>query len=107
MEYTVETLTKLVLNYEMGDDKSTHVQTKFSLNVVGECVDRSEFLDEEELPTSGGSIAATECLIQGLVGNIHYAHQKAYRDSAEHLRYIISRLEEGFIAPANIGKDFI
>jgi len=35
-------------------------------------------------------------------GNIHMAHEKGFRDSAEHLRWIISELERGFVTVANV-----
>lgn len=41
-------------------------------------------------------------LVQGLIGNIHLAHEKGFRDSAEHLRWIISELERGFIEVTNV-----
>lgn len=43
-----------------------------------------------------GLKAQTQGLIQGLIANIHYAHQMGLWDSAEHLRYIIDNLERGF-----------
>lgn len=44
----------------------------------------------------------SEVLVQGLIGNIHLAHEKGFRDSAEHLRWIISELERGFIEVTNV-----
>lgn len=43
-----------------------------------------------------GLKAQTQGLIQGLIANIHFAHQREYWDSVEHLRYIIENLEKGF-----------
>jgi len=50
--------------------------------------------------TDQGVKAVTDGLIQGLVANIHYAHQTGIRQSAEHLRHIIAELERGFSFPA-------
>ncbi|MEL6835225.1 MAG: hypothetical protein AAFP77_19655 [Bacteroidota bacterium] len=48
------------------------------------------------LVNQAGMKVQTQGLIQGLVANIHWAHQMGYWDSAEHLRYIIENLERGF-----------
>lgn len=58
---------------------------------------QDEYNDRRGLPTKAGSHALTNAFVQGLVGNIHHAHQKGFKDSAEHLRYIIAELERGFI----------
>jgi hypothetical protein len=57
------------------------------------------------MPNKEGCKAITETLIQGIIANIHFAHQKNYRDSAEHLRDIIKKLEEGFIDIVEIEND--
>ncbi len=57
---------------------------------------------EQGLPTRDGSQVLSNVLIQGLVANIHMAHEKGFRDSAEHLRWIISELERGFVTVANV-----
>ena len=43
-----------------------------------------------------GMKVQTQGLVQGLIANIHWAHQNGYWDSAAHLRYIIENLENGF-----------
>lgn len=48
-----------------------------------------------------GSVWYTEAAIAGLVANIHLAHQKGWRDSAEHLRHIMEMLQEGFAQVMN------
>lgn len=63
--------------------------------------------DENGLVNKDGMKVQTQGLIQGLVANIHWAHQNGYWDSAEHLRYIIEYLEKGFSsagAEATTGK---
>lgn len=57
---------------------------------------------EGDHPNSLGVQAITSTLVQGLVANIHGAHQHGTRDSAEHLRYIISELERGFAARVTV-----
>ena len=73
------------------------VQAKFNL-IVCERLDRSKYLDENDLPTSHGSKSITNVLVHGLIGNIHQAHQRGQWNDAEHMRYIISELERGFVA---------
>ena len=59
------------------------------------------------LVNQAGMKVQTQGLIQGLVANIHWAHQMGYWDSAEHLRYVIEYLEKGFAqanTEATVGK---
>lgn len=82
---------------------SKHVATDFNLDVSKE-LDRSMYLDKEGLPTEAGSKALSNVLVQGLIGNIELAHRKGFRDSVEHLKWIISELERGFIEITNFEK---
>lgn len=100
MEFTFIGECHLTLEYKKGDEVSSHVSTDFNLD-VSEGVDKSAYLGADGLPTQEGSKVLTKVFIQGLVGNIHAAHQMKHWDSAEHLRYIISELERGFIQIAN------
>lgn len=61
-------------------------------------LDESAYYDEEGRPNPRGVQAISSTLIQGLLANIHGAHQNLTRDSAEHLRYVIGELERGFVA---------
>lgn len=97
MRYKITGIVTVTADYTPGDHKSTHVCTDFRLE-VSKHLDQSQYNDKKGLPTKGGSHALTQAFVQGLVGNIHHAHQKGFRDSAEHLRYIISELERGFAA---------
>lgn len=57
--------------------------------------------------TKQGEHAATEALVQGLIANIHSAHQAGHWKSHEHLQRIIRSLEEGFaFAGAEAGTGF-
>jgi hypothetical protein len=100
MEFNFEAKVVLTLEYKKGASTSTHVATSFNL-IVPPPLDKSVYLDAHDLPTKEGSNALTNTLVQGLVGNIHLAHDNGYRDSAEHLRYIIAELEKGFAAVAH------
>lgn len=53
--------------------------------------------DDNGLVNKEGMKIQTQGLIQGLIANIHFAHQNNMWDSAEHLRYVIQYLEKGFI----------
>lgn len=96
MRFTVTGIVKVTADYSQGDTKSTHVATDFRLE-VSKNMKQDEYSDRRGLPTKAGSHALTNAFVQGLVGNIHMAHQKGFKDSAEHLRYIIAELERGFI----------
>lgn len=103
MEFEIEGRCVVKLAHKEGEKTSAHVATDFNLD-VSKNLDRSQYLDKEDLPTAAGTKALTQCFVQGLVGNIHNAHQKGYWDSAEHLRYIISELERGFVQVATTYK---
>lgn len=100
MEFSFEARVVLTLEHEKGSTASKHVATDFNLYLGGP-LDKKQYLDNQDLPTEVGSKALSNVLIQGLVGNIHMAHEKGFRDSAEHLRWIISELERGFVS---VGK---
>lgn len=101
MEFSFEATVVLTLEHKKGYVFSRHVSTDFNLD-VSENLNKKEYLNEKDLPTEKGSQVLTNVLIQGLIGNIHMAHQKGYRDSAEHLRFIIAELERGFLQVANV-----
>lgn len=103
MRYKITGIVTVTADYEQGGTKSTHVATDFRLE-VSKHLAQAQYNDRRGLPTKGGSHALTQAFVQGLVGNIHHAHQKGYRDSAEHLRYIIAELERGFINVATAGE---
>jgi hypothetical protein len=101
MEFSFEAKVVLTLEHKKGAETSKHVSTDFNLKVIGP-LQRNQYLDAEDLPTEAGSKVLSNVLVQGLVGNIHMAHEKGFRDSAEHLRWIISELERGFVTVANV-----
>lgn len=103
MEINFEARVGLILDHIEGTGKTKLNSTKFNL-LVDENLDKSRYIDEEELPNKEGSIVVTTILVHGLIGNIHMAHEKGYRDSAEHLRWIIGELEKGFASVAEVKK---
>lgn len=103
MNYTITGIVKVTANYTNGAASSTHVATDFRLE-VSKYLQQDEYNDKRGLPTKEGSHALTNAFVQGLIGNIHHAHQKGFKDSAEHLRYIIEQLERGFIAIAETSE---
>lgn len=103
MQYSLTAIVKIRLGHVPGSTNSQHEGTDLRLE-VSKNLDQQQYNDKRGLPTAKGSQALTLALVQGLVGNIHAAHQKGYRDSAEHLRHIISELERGFIKVATAGE---
>lgn len=103
MIFSFEARVVLTLDYIKEIDKSEHVSTDFNLD-IGNNLDKSSYLDSEGLLTKDGSNVLSNVLIQGLIGNIHLAHQKEFRDSAEHLKWIVAELERGFIEQVEIEK---
>lgn len=96
MEFELEAKVVLALNHRRGEDTSQHVSTDYNL-IVKEVSLKSQFLTREGLPTKEGVNAVTQCFVQGLVANMHYADKMGYRKEADHLRYIIAELENGFM----------
>lgn len=74
--------------------------TEFTLH-VSRNMDREAYLKDGK-PTKDGCHALTNIFVQGLLGNLHFAHQEGLRDSAEHLRYIMSELDRGFVRLAKV-----
>lgn len=96
MQFSITGIVKLTLDHAQGATTSRHVATDFRIE-ASKNLKQDEYNDKRGLPTKTGSHALTNAFVQGLVGNIHHAHQKGFRDSAEHLRYIIGELERGFV----------
>lgn len=100
MIFKIEGRSVLTLEHKKGDKTSSYVKTDFNLEVSKE-LDRNQYLDKEDFPTAVGSKALTQAFVQGLVGNIHHAHQKGHWNDAEHIRYIIAELKRGFVQIAD------
>jgi hypothetical protein len=98
-----EVKTVLTVDYNTTKKMFSHVSTEFNL-IPASNVNEDSFLDEDGLPNAFGADVVTNVLVQGLVGNIHTCHQLGYRDSAEHLRFIISELERGFVEVVKVSK---
>jgi hypothetical protein len=94
MEFTFEGRCILTLDHKQDEKTSKHVSTAFNL-AVSKNLDRSQYIGENGLPTKDGSMALTNVFCSALVGNIHQAEQNGFIGRAEHLRYIIKKLEEG------------
>lgn len=103
MEFSITGISKVTMEHKKGEPKSTHVATDMRLE-ISEGMDRKMYLDENDLPTQTAIKHLTQSFIQGLVCNIHMAHQKGWWDSAEHIRYIISELKRGFVQVATVGE---
>jgi len=101
MEVSLKATSTLFLNHDK--DSTTIKEVIFGLSVSSN-LDETKYFDQNDNPTPSGSNAITDCLVQGLIGNIHQSHQSGNRDSAEHLRYIISELERGFVENVTIKK---
>lgn len=99
MKVQLKSICVLELESSEGAKTSKHISTNFNLD-VSKNMDRSKYFDKDGLPNAEGSKALTQVFMAGLIANIHNAHNNKFRDSAEHLRYIISELERGFIQVA-------
>lgn len=99
-EFYFTGISRIKMTNEKGSPTSTNEGVDLSLE-VSKNLDKDMYL-ENGRPNKSGAKALTIALVQGLVANIHACHQKGYWDSAEHLRFIIHHLENGFTAQAQI-----
>lgn len=103
MTFEFEGRTVILLEHNPGEPTSRMIGTEINLGVSAN-LDKTKYLDNNGLPTENGSKILTDVFVQGLLANIHNAHQRKLRDSAEHVRYIISELERGFVAITKAGE---
>lgn len=103
MEFSFEGIARVTMEHTKGSTTSKHVATDFFLECSSN-LDDKKYMNDDDVLTKDGSHALTQCFVQGLVGNIHFAHQQGYRNDAEHLRYIIAELERGFASIADATK---
>lgn len=92
LEYLAE--VKMFIDYSPGAKKSTMKEVRVALT----CPGQERILENPDgSPTPAGINISTQVLIAGLANNIQFAHDNRMRDSADHLRYIISELERHFV----------
>jgi len=94
-------IAQLVLEVNPITNKFVPEETNIRIDCSPE-IDESRYLSEKTVFTKEGSNIATIAFCQALIGNIHIAHENGFRDSAEHLRYIIETITKGFAAVPQI-----
>jgi len=89
-----------------GGSESESNGAGVSFEVKGD-IDPEVFYDKQNKTiTEAGLRAITQTLVYGLMANIHRCHQYGVWDSAEQLRHIIAKLEEGFaLADVKVTKE--
>lgn len=99
--FAFKVVVQAIMEHKEGSATSKSKQVEMML-YPSPNLDKRQYLTNGEgsSPTEAGSHAITMTLVQGLVANIHQAHQLKTIDSAAHLRKIISMLEDGFIQQA-------
>jgi hypothetical protein len=88
MEILIVATSRLKLDYEEGCENASVINTEVALE-VSKNINKSTFFDEGDIPNFQGARAVCNALVQGLIANLHFAHQHGLWDSAKHLRYII------------------
>lgn len=101
MDYTFTGVVDLTLSPNDESGKSIHRETSIHLE-IDKRLDKSGYINKDGTPNKEGSKVLTNTFVQGLIANIHYAHENGLRDSAEHLRFIVSELERCFIEQGTI-----
>lgn len=100
--FTFTVITKLHLTYEQGAKTSLHNGLDLRLE-LSKNLQKEKYL-VRDLPTKEGSHVITGALVQGLIANIKMSHEKGWRDESEHIRYIISELQRGFVQDATVSE---
>lgn len=98
--FSITAKSKVTFTYIRGAKTSAHNSTL--LNVNYDNLNTEKYQDEIGCPNKDGAKLISIAFTQGLIANIHNAHHRGYWNDAEHLRYIISELEKGFIENVNI-----
>lgn len=98
-------LAQLVVEYNAVTGKARPLETNIRLDVSPE-LDASKYMDDETIFTKEGGKIMTEALTQALIANIHICHEHGFRDSAEHLRYVLKQITEGFSIVPDITKGY-
>jgi hypothetical protein len=96
--FTVECQDIFDFNETKGPGKQQveHIESRLFLK-VGFPLDMSRYYGEDNRLNVDGCEVATRVLLNGIMGNLHYMHQRGFRDSAEHFRYLIAEMEKLFI----------
>lgn len=103
MEYEIEVKSKCMYRWNQGDTTSQMLSSKLHL-VIAPPLDASKYFMSPGMPSKDGSMMITANLVAAISGNIHYAHQNGFRDSAEHLLWVITELEKLFVEQHNIKR---
>lgn len=102
-KYTFQAVVQLTLGY--NDNKSSKL-VNCKLGFEGSDNLRiEEYISDEGKMTEIGGEAMTNTLVQGLSAHIHQLHKTGVRNDAEHLRYVIKELEEGFMRHVDVSTD--
>lgn len=101
--FSFTAISQVEMEHETGTPLSKHVKTNLRLE-ISKNLDRKIYLTPDDLPSPEGIKPLTVALIQGLVANIHSAHQSGVWDSAQHIRYIIDELQRGFVQVTEVSK---
>ncbi|HUI31988.1 MAG TPA: hypothetical protein VLY84_00095 [Dysgonamonadaceae bacterium] len=103
MKTSLRVTAILELEHIPGDKFSKHRGASVCLD-ISKNLEQYTYFEKGGEPTAEGIKAASTVLVQGLLANLHYAHDSGLRDSAEHLRWIIAELERGFI---EVGQTYV
>lgn len=95
---------KCILEMEHTEgDKQPHLKAVKINLILPDAFDEDMYM-KDGLPNADGAKALSNILVQGLIANIHNAHQRGFHNDAEHIRFVISELERGFIEIVKTGE---
>ncbi len=93
--YTFTVVSKMMLEYTVGQTSSTLRETKLALE-LSKNLKKETCLDAKNLPTKEAIKPITQTLIHSLMTNIKLADKKGWWSEGDHMKYIIGQLEKAF-----------
>lgn len=104
MEYVFG--ANIALTTVADGDRVKLTKTDFNLRVSDNLQEDKYINPDNGVPTKEGSYILSNILVQGLIGNLHFAKSKGFRDSKEHLEWIISELKRGFNSNLSVSETY-
>lgn len=101
MQFKFKATVEVEIEQTSGSSKSTIKASTLFMNAT-ENIDMERYFDDNGDLNQDGVEIMTMILTTGLTSNIHDAHAKGLKDSAQHLRQVIALLEEGFVQQGEV-----
>lgn len=95
-EYHFVAISKVTFEHESGARRSKLLATDLRFE-VSENLDRTMYLDKDDLPIKDAIKPITIALVSGLIANIRFGAHKGWWKEADHIRFAIDELQRLFV----------